>query len=172
MRGLMGACAPWTAVPGAARLRNSSGPGPCCVLLVTSIPSHGPRKDYHGGVAALVQAAGFPAADTTGPAGGRPSHGECAIFSFAPVCEVSFPVPTEPEAATTIPPEKATCRRPFPGEGPGASGPGARTGRKLFVGNLNFDTTSDDLKELFSTAWLCESAHAMTDRATGRPPRS
>src|SRR5260370_4147984 len=41
-------------------------------------------------------------------------------------------------------------------------------GRKLFVGNLNFDTTSDDLKELFSTAGLCESAQVMTDRATGR----
>jgi len=41
-------------------------------------------------------------------------------------------------------------------------------GRKLFVGNLNFDTSSDDLKELFSTAGLCESAQVMTDRATGR----
>ena len=41
-------------------------------------------------------------------------------------------------------------------------------GRKLFVGNLNFDTTGDDLKELFSTAGLCESAQVMTDRATGR----
>jgi RNA recognition motif-containing protein len=41
-------------------------------------------------------------------------------------------------------------------------------GRKLFVGNLNFDTTSDDLKELFSQAGTCESAQVMTDRATGR----
>jgi RNA recognition motif-containing protein len=41
-------------------------------------------------------------------------------------------------------------------------------GRKLFVGNLNFDTTSDDLKELFAQAGTCESAQVMTDRATGR----
>jgi RNA recognition motif-containing protein len=41
-------------------------------------------------------------------------------------------------------------------------------GRKLFVGNLNFDTTSDDLKVLFSEAGTCESAQVMTDRATGR----
>jgi RNA recognition motif-containing protein len=41
-------------------------------------------------------------------------------------------------------------------------------GRKLFVGNLNFDTTSDDLKELFSQAGTCDSAQVMTDRATGR----
>src|SRR5437016_4218096 len=41
-------------------------------------------------------------------------------------------------------------------------------GRKLFVGNLNFDTTSDDLKELFAKAGTCESAQVMTDRATGR----
>jgi RNA recognition motif-containing protein len=43
-----------------------------------------------------------------------------------------------------------------------------RMGRKLFVGNLSFDTTSDDLKELFSQAGTCESAQVMTDRATGR----
>jgi len=41
-------------------------------------------------------------------------------------------------------------------------------GRKLFVGNLNFDTTSDDLKELFAQAGTCDSAQVMTDRATGR----
>ncbi|HVT60601.1 MAG TPA: RNA-binding protein [Thermoanaerobaculia bacterium] len=41
-------------------------------------------------------------------------------------------------------------------------------GRKLFVGNLNFDTTSDDLRELFAKAGTCDSAQVMTDRATGR----
>jgi cold-inducible RNA-binding protein len=41
-------------------------------------------------------------------------------------------------------------------------------GRKLFVGNLNFDTTSDDLKELFAQAGTCDTAQVMTDRATGR----
>jgi cold-inducible RNA-binding protein len=41
-------------------------------------------------------------------------------------------------------------------------------GRKLFVGNLNFDTTSDDLKQHFAQAGTCESAQVMTDRATGR----
>jgi cold-inducible RNA-binding protein len=41
-------------------------------------------------------------------------------------------------------------------------------GRKLFVGNLNFKTTGDDLKELFTEAGTCDSATVMFDRATGR----
>jgi cold-inducible RNA-binding protein len=41
-------------------------------------------------------------------------------------------------------------------------------GRKLFVGNLNFDTTSEDLKEHFGKAGTVESAQVMTDRTTGR----
>ena len=41
-------------------------------------------------------------------------------------------------------------------------------GRRLFVGNLNFKTTSEDLKELFGSAGTCEWATVMTDRATGK----
>ena len=41
-------------------------------------------------------------------------------------------------------------------------------GRKLFVGNLNFATTSDDLRELFAEAGTCDSATVMMDRVTGR----
>lgn len=41
-------------------------------------------------------------------------------------------------------------------------------GRKLFVGNLNFATSSDDLRELFGRAGTCESATVMMDRTTGR----
>ena len=41
-------------------------------------------------------------------------------------------------------------------------------GKKLFVGNLSYDTTSEDLKELFAQAGTCESASVITDRATGR----
>ena len=41
-------------------------------------------------------------------------------------------------------------------------------GKKLFVGNLSFDTTSADLEALFSQAGTCESAAVITDRATGR----
>ncbi|HYN20321.1 MAG TPA: RNA-binding protein [Thermoanaerobaculia bacterium] len=41
-------------------------------------------------------------------------------------------------------------------------------GRKLFVGNLNFATTSDDLRGLFTEAGTCESATVMMDRVTGR----
>src|SRR5213594_1020644 len=41
-------------------------------------------------------------------------------------------------------------------------------GKKLFVGNLSFSTTSEELKECFSKAGACESATVMTDRATGR----
>ena len=41
-------------------------------------------------------------------------------------------------------------------------------GKKLFVGNLNFKTNDDDLRELFSQAGTCDSATVMMDRATGR----
>ena len=41
-------------------------------------------------------------------------------------------------------------------------------GKKLFVGNLSFDTTSDDLQTLFSQVGTCESVTVVTDRDTGR----
>jgi cold-inducible RNA-binding protein len=41
-------------------------------------------------------------------------------------------------------------------------------GKKLFVGNLSFNTTSEDLEQLFAEAGTCESASVITDRATGR----
>jgi RNA recognition motif-containing protein len=41
-------------------------------------------------------------------------------------------------------------------------------GKKLFVGNLSFTTTSADLESLFAQVGTCESAAVITDRATGR----
>ncbi len=41
-------------------------------------------------------------------------------------------------------------------------------GRKLFVGNLSFETTDEDLKEAFSKAGTCETAAVVKDRMTGR----
>ena len=41
-------------------------------------------------------------------------------------------------------------------------------GKKIFVGNLSFDTTSSDLETLFGQAGACDSASVITDRATGR----
>src|SRR6266576_3967794 len=41
-------------------------------------------------------------------------------------------------------------------------------GKKIFVGNLSFDTTSKDLETLFSQAGTCESAAVIMDRATGQ----
>ncbi len=41
--------------------------------------------------------------------------------------------------------------------------------RKLFVGNLSFDTTDSELKEAFSKAGACVSAAVVKDRETGRP---
>jgi len=41
-------------------------------------------------------------------------------------------------------------------------------GKKLFVGNLSFKTTNDELRELFGRIGSCESASVVTDRATGR----
>lgn len=39
---------------------------------------------------------------------------------------------------------------------------------KLYVGNLSFRTTGDDLKEAFSQAGTVESASVIEDRETGR----
>jgi RNA recognition motif-containing protein len=41
-------------------------------------------------------------------------------------------------------------------------------GRKLYVGNLSFSVTEQDLTKLFSQAGQCESAAVITDRATGQ----
>lgn len=41
-------------------------------------------------------------------------------------------------------------------------------GKRIFVGNLSFDTTSADLEALFSPVGTCESASVVTDRETGR----
>ena len=41
--------------------------------------------------------------------------------------------------------------------------------RKLFVGNLSFETTEAELKELFATAGNCDTVAVIRDRATGRP---
>ena len=40
--------------------------------------------------------------------------------------------------------------------------------RKLFVGNLPFETAEDDLNALFSQAGAVETVTVMRDRATGR----
>ncbi len=39
---------------------------------------------------------------------------------------------------------------------------------KLYVGNLSFQTSNDDLKQLFSQAGTVESASVVEDRDTGR----
>ena len=39
---------------------------------------------------------------------------------------------------------------------------------KLYVGNLSFQTTSEDLEDLFNAAGTVESASVVTDRDTGR----
>jgi len=41
-------------------------------------------------------------------------------------------------------------------------------GKRLFVGNLPFSTTSEDLERLFSEVGTCESAKVVTDRDSGR----
>jgi RNA recognition motif-containing protein len=39
---------------------------------------------------------------------------------------------------------------------------------KLFVGNLSYDTTSDQIRELFSEVGVVESCQVILDRDTGR----
>ena len=40
---------------------------------------------------------------------------------------------------------------------------------KLYVGNLSFDSTEADLRELFGRHGTVESVAVITDRETGRP---
>jgi RNA recognition motif-containing protein len=40
--------------------------------------------------------------------------------------------------------------------------------RKIFVGNLAFETTNQDLQALFASVGTCESATVIADRETGR----
>ena len=40
--------------------------------------------------------------------------------------------------------------------------------KKIYVGNMSFDTTEDDLKALFSAYGEVVSANVITDRYTGR----
>jgi RNA recognition motif-containing protein len=42
-------------------------------------------------------------------------------------------------------------------------------GAKLFVGNLSYQATEDDLRELFQQAGTVESVRIITDQFTGRP---
>jgi RNA recognition motif-containing protein len=41
-------------------------------------------------------------------------------------------------------------------------------GKRIFVGNLPFSATSEDLERFFSEAGTCESATVVTDRDSGR----
>jgi len=40
--------------------------------------------------------------------------------------------------------------------------------KKLYVGNLNYDTTEESLKETFEQAGTVESCDIITDRRTGK----
>jgi len=40
--------------------------------------------------------------------------------------------------------------------------------KRLFVGNLPFATTSDELRDLFARFGSCDSATVVTDRVSGR----
>lgn len=41
-------------------------------------------------------------------------------------------------------------------------------GKKLYVGNLSFNVTDSDLKEVFAQAGVCESASVITDKFSGQ----
>jgi RNA recognition motif-containing protein len=42
-------------------------------------------------------------------------------------------------------------------------------GKRIYVGNLPFNASEDDLRQLFAQHGTVESVHVVTDRETGRP---
>jgi RNA recognition motif-containing protein len=68
--------------------------------------------------------------------------------------------------------EREFTRRPGPGSVGGANPAAQREdraiSRKLFVGNLPYHTTEDQLAQAFSSAGQVVSARIITDRETGR----
>lgn len=44
-----------------------------------------------------------------------------------------------------------------------------QNGQKLYIGNLSFDATEEDVSELFSTHGEVKEVKIVTDRYTGRP---
>ncbi len=57
---------------------------------------------------------------------------------------------------------EVNCNRP-------GGGQESEMGRKIFIGNMSFETTSAELEALFAQFGTCESVSIVTDRATGRP---
>ena len=41
-------------------------------------------------------------------------------------------------------------------------------GKKLYIGNLSYDVTQEDLEGLFAQAGTCQSVAVITDRTTGQ----
>lgn len=41
--------------------------------------------------------------------------------------------------------------------------------KKLYVGNLSYDATEDEIRELFATVGVVASVSLITDRKTGHP---
>jgi RNA recognition motif-containing protein len=57
----------------------------------------------------------------------------------------------------------------WPRRQPGTRGKGERISSKVFVGNLSFDVTADELQELFAKEREGVQVSLPTDRVTGRP---
>jgi RNA recognition motif-containing protein len=78
----------------------------------------------------------------------------------------SFERASEPGPSTaTVSPKQIPIRRffSFPNKGEGNY-----MSTKLYVGNLAFQTTSEELQQLFAQAGTVESASVVEDRMTGR----
>jgi cold-inducible RNA-binding protein len=52
---------------------------------------------------------------------------------------------------------------------PGKNEEKKRMGKKIYVGNISFKASEEDLKELFSQSGEVESVKIITDRHTGNP---
>jgi RNA recognition motif-containing protein len=67
-----------------------------------------------------------------------------------------------------LPPADASSRASVPHARPELGRRGRLVSTKLYVGNLSFDTNSDDLLTLFGQHGTVTSAQVVTDRETGR----
>jgi hypothetical protein len=95
---------------------------------------------------------------------------EATGFLFLPERWLSLRMPggRQPVGSVLIGMMRAVCRHVHACIARGARG-GAAMSTNIYIGNLPFSATENEIRDLFSAYGTVESVRLMTDRETGRP---